>query len=412
VEVKLSEPFAQVRTGRGGRYLIFHLKKAKKLVIFDVSQTKITHEVDVPDDVLYAAGRDKLLIVVPGQRLLQRWDLHTGKREKTVPISDERPIRLAVMGCHSEGPLMLWSEGKAELWDVARMEPLLVKGFTFGGDSRWGFDVRVSADGQTFTGWATRISDRHYAVMHLRNREAINLVSPDVHTFNGHWAIPNADSSLVFRYGAGIYDGADMKILASDSFKGAVLLPAEDPRFFLAVRGESRDTNMVSICTSADRLPVFTVKGIEKVTGSMLNSQWGYVNGEPRIHYLPSANVLVNLPESNDRVVVRHLNLIEALNHSGQDYLFVLSRPDRQVPAGSTFTYHMDVKSKADGLHYKVESGPEGMTVSSAGVVRWRVPDRPNHQPVRVIITITSASGKEVQHVFDLTVTASGSATK
>jgi hypothetical protein len=352
------------------------------------------------------------VVVVPGQRLLQRWELRTGKREKTAPIAEERPIRMAVMGSNSDGPLMLWSGGKVQLWDVARMAPITVKGLTFEGDPRWGFDLRVSPDGQTFVGWATLISDRHYGVMRLRNGEAINLVSPDGHTFNGHWAMPNADGSLVFCFGAGIYDGTDMKILAADSFKGAVLLPTEDARFFLAVREETRDTNQVSICTSADRLPVFTVKGVEKMTGSMLNSGWGHINGEPRIHYLPSANVLVNLPESNDRVVVRPLNLIDALNQLGQDYLFVLSRPDRQVAAGSTFTYRLDVKSKAGGLRYKVESGPEGMTVSSAGIVRWRAPDRPDPQPIRVILTIRSASGKEVQHAFDLTVVEASEARK
>ncbi|MBV9122022.1 MAG: hypothetical protein JO112_01520, partial [Planctomycetes bacterium] len=59
VEVKLAEPFAQVRTGGGGRYLIFHLKVAKKLAIFDVTQAKVVREIDVPaDDILYAAGLD------------------------------------------------------------------------------------------------------------------------------------------------------------------------------------------------------------------------------------------------------------------------------------------------------------------------------------------------------------------
>ena len=160
-----------------------------------------------------------------------------------------------------------------------------------------------------------------------------------------------------------------------------------------------------SVCASADRVPMFTVRGVEKVTGAIINSLWGFVDGEPRVHYLPSANVLVNLPESNDRVVLRPLNLLEALNQSGQDYLFVLSRPDRHVAAGAVFTYRIDVKSKAGSPRYKIESGSEGMTVSSAGVVRWRVPERPDSRLVRVILTIRSASGKEVQHAFDLTVT-------
>jgi hypothetical protein len=36
---------------------------------------------------------------------------------------------------------------------------------------------------------------------------------------------------------------------------------------------------------------------------------------------------------------------------------------------------------------------------------RWdRPPERPDRRPVRVIITVRSSSGKEVQHAFDLTV--------
>lgn len=82
------------------------------------------------------------------------------------------------------------------------------------------------------------------------------------------------------------------------------------------------------------------------MTGSSLNSNWGHIKGEPRAHYLPSANVLVNLPESNDRVVLRPLNLMEELKRSGQEFLFVLSRPDEHVAAGSMFTYRMDIRSK------------------------------------------------------------------
>ena len=42
-----------MRTGGGGRFLIFYLKKAKKLAIFDIQQAKIVHEIDIPaEDVL------------------------------------------------------------------------------------------------------------------------------------------------------------------------------------------------------------------------------------------------------------------------------------------------------------------------------------------------------------------------
>jgi hypothetical protein len=404
VEVKLSEPFEQARTGGAGRYLIFHLKKAKKLAVFDVSAAQVVHEIDAPaDDVLYAAGLDKLLVVVPGQRLLQRWDLHSFKREKTSPIPDTDPVLSALMGCNGRGPLLLFIGKRFVPWDVERLVPADLDDTGLGGDPGYNFQARVSAEGRALTIWHGGISGQQYGLVRLRRPKNTVARSPDAHSFNEHWALPNADASLVFRFGAGIYDG-DMKILAADAFKGMVLLPTEDPRFFLAVQEDARDTNKVSICTSADRQVVYTVGGVEKMTGSSLNSRWGLFRDQPRVHYLPSANVLVNLPESGDRLVLRPLDLIEALNQSGQDYLVVLSRPDPTVAAGATFTYGMDVRSKAGGLRYTLESGPEGMTVSQAGEVRWKAPERADGRPVRVIITVRSASGKEVQHAFDLTV--------
>ena len=47
VAVDLPEPFDQVKTGGGGRFLIFYLKNAKKLAIFDVFQARIVHEIEV-----------------------------------------------------------------------------------------------------------------------------------------------------------------------------------------------------------------------------------------------------------------------------------------------------------------------------------------------------------------------------
>ncbi len=404
VEIKLPEPFAQVRTGGGGRYLLFHLKKAQKLALFDVSQLKIVHEIEVPDDVVYAAGRDKLMVVVPGQKLIQRWDLHTGRREKTAP-APEGVVASALMGCNGTGPLLLFVGGKFVGWDVDRMALIVDMDQTgLGGDIRWDFQARISADGQTLTVWHGGISGQQYGLIRLRKPNNKVSRSPDAHSFNGHWAMPSADGSLVFRFGAGIYDGDDMQIIAADRFKGAVLVPTEDPRFFLAVREETRDTNSVAICACADRVPVFTVGGVEKMTGSSLNSNWVRVNNEPRVHYLPSANVLVDLPESNDRVVLRPLNLMEELKRSVKDYLFVLSRPDKHVAAGTMFTYRMDIRSKESIAGCRLESGPEGMTVSSSGTVRWQAPARTDRHPARVIITIQSASGKEFQHSFDLVV--------
>jgi tRNA A-37 threonylcarbamoyl transferase component Bud32 len=405
VEVMLPEPYADLRTGGGGRYLVFLLKKAKKLAVFDVSQVKIVHEIELPtEDVLFACGRDKLMLLLPGQRLVQRWSLRTFQREQTEAVPNDAPVKLVRMGCASDGPLALWAGGDVLFYDVQCMEQLKVKGKTLGGGYAGRFELRASADGKTFVGWTPGITGQQYGVLRLNDGKMTAQVSPDGHSFNGHWALPAADGSLLFRFGPGVYD-RDLRPLAPDGFKGATLLPAEDPRFFLAVREQDKDHDRVSICANADRRVLFTVPDVGRMTRSSLNSGWGHFNGEPRARYLPSANVLVILPDSNDRVVVHPFNLMQALDDSGQQYLFVLSEPRTLAAAGKEYVYAIDARSKAGGVRFTLEKGPEGMKLPpDTGTLRWQVPAAAAGKAFDVIVTLGDSAGKEITHAFTVRV--------
>jgi mono/diheme cytochrome c family protein len=404
LEVLLPEPFAQVRTGGAGRYLIFHLPKAKKLAIFDVAQARVVEEIDLPaTDILYTAGLEKLLIVLPGLKVVQRYSLKTFRREKTATIPGEQPVRQAVMGSAGTGPLLLWSGGPVELWDIEEMRPVDLEGKPLSGDPHWEFRISVSADGKTFVGWHNGISGQQYGVMQLEGKRIRGMKSPDAHTFNEHWALPGPIGSLFFRHGGGMYTG-EMRIIASDSFEGAVLLPTEDPRFFLSLRPAGKDRDQVTIHTNADRRPIHTISGIEKTTSSILYTRWGLANLEPRVRFLPSARVLLTLPESNDRVVVRKLDLREALTDRKDGYLFVRSVPPFRVRAEDMLRHRIEVESSAGGVRFTLEAGPEGMTVSRRGQLRWKVPANLGGKTARAALTIKDARGKEIVHAFEVAV--------
>jgi serine/threonine-protein kinase len=404
VEVALSEPFAQVCTGGGGRYLVFHLKKAQKLAIFDVAAVKVVKVIDLPPgDVVYACGREKLMLVLPGQGIIQRYDLRTFERETMAHVPDERPVLRAVMGCNSPGPLVLWTGGKVVFFDIERMERQAVEGALLSGETQFGLELRVSADGQTFVGWTPGIHPMQYSVMRLNGRKAVMTRTPEAQSFNGHWAMPAADGSLIFRSGPGLHSG-NRKITLGDGFNNAVLLPTEDRRFFLALRRQTKDKDHVTICATADRRALLTVRNIEKFTDDPLYTRWGLIGDQPRIHYLHSAQVLLELPESNNRVVIRPLDLFATLESEGKSYLFVLSVPRTRVRAGTIYDYPLDVRSKAGGVHYLLEARPEGMTVSPDGRLRWEVPANKQGKTVPVIVTIRDASRKDIQHTFEITV--------
>ena len=402
-EFNLPETFTAVTTGGGGRLLIFYLKKAKKLAIFDVLQAKIVHEIEVPaDDVCFAAGRDKLLVVLPGAKIIQRWNLRTFQREKTVPIPTGLTITQAKMGYNSQGPLALWGNGAVVFFDVERMELLELEGGGIGGSARWNFHLRVSPDGQVFVGWLNDITPSPFTVLRLSGRKATQQII-EGGSQNERWIMPNADGSNLIVGISGLLN-ADLKSYPTADFKDSVLLATADPRFFLAA---SAPPHGVSLCTTADRHRIVTVvdKVMSGMNGSSVPLRWFLINREePRIRYLPEADVVVFLPMNDKQIVVRPMNLLNELEKAGHDYLFVLSQPKLHGKAGGVYHYQMEVKSKSGGVTYQLEKGPDGMTVSAGGELRWNIPPNQAGKSTPVIISVKNAGGKDIFHTFDLTV--------
>jgi hypothetical protein len=65
----LPSTFDDLAVGGGGRFLILHLDKIRKLACFDVNEAKVVKYIDLPEDnVKFAAGQDVLLIGLPGAK--------------------------------------------------------------------------------------------------------------------------------------------------------------------------------------------------------------------------------------------------------------------------------------------------------------------------------------------------------
>jgi hypothetical protein len=402
VVVELPERYAQVCTGGAGRYLIFHFKKARKLAIFDVATARIVHQIPLSHDVVhYAAGRDKLMIVLPGP-LLQRVSLKTFEREKTVPLPGGPPVLKALMGCNSTGPLVLWSGSSVELWDVETMKPMKTRGKRVGGRNQWDPKLAISADGRSVIWGHAGLSPTAFSIMRIIDGKT-TTVQPSTKSTSSTPRL-NADGSLVFCSGHnnGVFR-PDGRAIPAAELKPLAMFPTEDPRFFLALRRTNKGRNTaVLFCLASESRPIYTMEDLEPLTASAWPSNQGHAFGAPRAHYLPDANLFVTLPELNEKVIVRKFELLKALDKTSKPYLFVLSVPPRTVVAGSQFAYQIDAKSKAGGVAFKLTAGPEGMAISDDGRLTWRVPADLEHKTFRIVVTVRDRTGREVYHSFDL----------
>ena len=81
-EFKFDSPIQDFSIGGGGRYFIFHLPKEKRLDLFDVNELKVVKSLPLESNkALFAAGKDRVMIVYPDTKRIERWSLHTYEKE-------------------------------------------------------------------------------------------------------------------------------------------------------------------------------------------------------------------------------------------------------------------------------------------------------------------------------------------
>lgn len=398
----LSSTVTDVVVGGGGRYLILHLPKERKLAIFDATQAKIVKTIVVGDDsVRFTAGRDALMLYLPSSGILQRWSLTTFKREISVPMPVQSDADATfAMGSDSNGPLL----ANGQFLDVVSLKPIPLKlpVNARGEAGPKNGAVRVSADGTTFANWRTSGSPSGVRIDCVHN---FVLRRSYAHTTGGS-LVPSSNGKVIFSSKEGLWSPEAKKVTKSvkDGRKGCI--PAVHGRFYLAVRQLSAHGAGpgLSVYVMGDDRPLLQIPNV-KFTGKELDP-WGRskLTLDKRIHFIPDANLLVRLSETDDSLLIRKLDVEQTLKQTDVNYFVVASEPPTKAIVGRKLTYQMKVLSKIGKLQYRVESGPLNMTVSPDGLVSWPVQQQGNAENVPVIIVVKDGNGQELFHRFDITV--------
>lgn len=124
---KLPEAARALRVGGGGRYLVMHFPKTRRLGIFDANEARLTRFITVPDgEPFFAAGMRKLVVYSPDDKMLTRFDLVTGRREAARKLdTPDGAVEAFCMGHSSAGPLLIGVKDKgAGLYDIETFKEL------------------------------------------------------------------------------------------------------------------------------------------------------------------------------------------------------------------------------------------------------------------------------------------------
>jgi WD40 repeat protein len=444
--------------GGGGRYLLLQLWDRRELAVFDVNAGDLVGTVPLPaDDALIAAGAEKLLIVEPVLKTIQRWDLATRQREAEAPLPIRGWVLDMALGSDSRGPLLAAVEPDKigpmpdspflSLIDIGTLKVSKIPVSIGKRNPDWptreqgrgridvigyepAFRIRASADGRLFT--------TEFPITNLRLDGGTVCTSQLREA-----AIPGRDGTVLYT-SKGLFDAEgnpdtrhsrpqrspnihDRVNPRTGQLRDEMLyyLPSTDRNIFLRLSGISRrddDEPRAEVYLRGRPKPILELtdlKEMDAVVEFCLQGSNAHAIKDPilsrkllnldkRVHLIPEAALLVTIPMPNDRIVLRRLDVLGELNRRGIDYLYVASSPAAIATRGQAFAFALDVRTREGGVKYELTEGPPGLSVSPAGAIAWNVPAAFEADRARVAITVRDSTGQTVDHSLTIYVPGDG----
>ncbi len=397
--VTLPATVRDVTAGGGGRYLVLYLMELQKLAIFDVRLAKVTRFISLPaEEALLAACQDAVIVGLPVQELLVRYSLTSGEKEATVPAPVDKLYSLA-MGYASSGPLLVN--------DGTLVDPTTMKAIPLGDKVRRKrfaekhAQTRAGGDGRTFGAWRRGVTP---SGLFFGMFDGESLYWREEHTSVRH-VVPGFGGKVVCT-GLGLFTPGLKQI--GNRVHRATCIPAYGSIYYLAFTPISsshgnRRRFGGTLCTVCDQRPLLTLPRMKELIPDVFEDRCpARMSLEKRIHFFPDVNLLVTIPASPDKLVLRELNVTNALEKADIDYLFVTSSPPASGERGETYEYQIEVQSKKGGLRYFLDSAPVGMSLSESGEIRWKIPEEFADNPVVVILSVKDAAEQEIYHAFKI----------
>jgi S1-C subfamily serine protease len=397
--------------GGAGRYLLLSLPELKQLAIFDTRDAKVAKYLPLAEaDGLVAAGAEKFFVVLPEAKVIQRYSFKTLEREGVTPLNVNGKVRQVLMGSASNEPLVVISAEGTYVLDPVKLKPQAVeagKGRGFGGLSGQGQyvpEVRISANGRILTSWQTHLSPSGISVHTIQDN---TIKTAYAHESAGA-LYPSADGTTVVAKGQ-MFDTSAKPLGEKVGRHGATVwyVPAVQGPYYLSLnevpnrpvgKGSlSLDVRMYGQDAKLATLPA--VAGLSDLVDWISGSVQPL---DQHIFFVPESKWLVVIPRTNDKLLLTKLDLSVAMDKAGVDYLLITSKPPTEFVAGQKWSYAIAVKVKKGPAKFKLEAGPEGMTVSAEGKLEWAVPVGFAEKEVSVIISVTDAGGQETFHSFKL----------
>lgn len=409
---ELALPGVASRTcvGAGGRMVFLLIPDLKKLAVFDVEKSKITHYLSAPQaDSHIAAGIDKLFIASQTSGTLERYDLASFKKDVTAKLPVQGKIGSLLMGSASIGPLFICGVDGMLAVDSISLTEHPFKWLHHNGESSDHSPFSFTNDTPQL-----RISANGRVIVNCGSRSGLSIFRRQgYHTFMGVEApnsggriqngIPSADGRVIYGDGQ-VFNvtGVLISKRSRDASNNGWFVPSVENAFYVSLQQLGNRNNTLElglgIGIQGQDQSVINIKESNGLDGLVSYPSGRLAPFDQHIFFVPDANVLAVLPLSRDKLFLYRIDIEKQLDEAGIDYLIVVSQPPSEVVPGKEMKYQIEARAKKGKVEFILESAPDGMTLSADGLVEWPVPANFEDDEVNVIITLRDSSGQQIFH--------------
>lgn len=427
-EIKLGEAITDIAVGGHGRFLAMYLGESNEIRVFDMASLSMRDTTVKLENgpMMISAGSERIVAVDPLKGEIHSIPFQTMKVEKSVKLpwqgtpfdielgrsSDSLAVisykANVVSAPHHRTPYFFHvgnMKGKDVRFDIGSGTVQEYRGrpdasgnvFCFTG--RYGSNYSAAFSGESFRIIETNgIVGREWSIPSLGGDYLVNCYS-GTKTLAGHFLSPKVfPNSEIERY----------------------FLPSGHPSFYVQIETttDSRHPEFakmprLSLIPNGESIPIAHLDdpieeikfALRKGPGSRA-TEWTSFDFTwfRRIHVMPQLNVVITIPESNDRLILRPFDFDSAIKKEGENFLFVSSTPKHYGVALQKYYYPIEVRTNSDSVKFAVLSGPVGLTVSGDGGVSWSPPPNQRGKTHKVVIRIEDGNGLNRMHSFPLSV--------
>lgn len=411
----LSGPVDAVARGANGRFLVLRVPSKSELAVFDPVEAKVIRTLAVGESAsLFGASAGKLYVYRPQAGVLERYDLLTWAKERTLRPNLGTPPEALLVGPGSNGPVFLLSptttnQVRVSVRDPDTLAEIALYPVVTARSGGVPTHFRISADGQ-WIGVATGPADAPSAAVFRHDPvTGYKLATfPAKPTFGR--VTPDADGRFIYT-ARGVFDTEAKPVLkpAGDFFYTFPTAHPSDLFVSLGVSDAGRLTEPIRLHLAGDRAALADLSPQVEEPRGLDATDTAELPGDQRVHVWPAAGLVAVLSSSGKtgRIEMYKVDMAAALRKSGKDHFLIGSLPPTTAVRGTTWEYRPTVwASGSPQLAGEVKTGPVEMAVTTANglAVTWPVPANFPDADGEVHLQVTDGTGRSATQKFRLAV--------